>query len=187
MLFLVDSCIPARQWTDICNTRCSILSRFSHFHVSHFPPLQSGAANSCLAFSTPATWCRIFMSRNFMSRIFSVPTEPCTARCAADCDVERGSAMTSVVRGRLGGDVIWTLDDRLHKVITTTPRPSRPSLRCLHSSSHRLLCLRICSLPPMNPREVCPWTQSVDDPSPSPPRRTAIKRTKLTSTWISYL
>jgi len=26
------------QWTDICNTRCSILSRFSHFHVSHFPP-----------------------------------------------------------------------------------------------------------------------------------------------------
>ena len=36
VLFLVDSCIPARQWTDICNTRCSILSRFSHFHVSHF-------------------------------------------------------------------------------------------------------------------------------------------------------
>ena len=46
VLFLVDSCIPARQWTDICNTRRSILSRFSHFHVpqfhvSHFqrPPL----------------------------------------------------------------------------------------------------------------------------------------------------
>ena len=36
VLFLVDSCIPARQWTDICNTRCSMLSRFSHFHVSHF-------------------------------------------------------------------------------------------------------------------------------------------------------
>jgi len=36
VLFLVDSCIPARQWTDICNTRCSILSRFSHFHVSNF-------------------------------------------------------------------------------------------------------------------------------------------------------
>jgi len=34
--------------------------------------LQVGAANSCLAFSTPATWCRIFMSRKFMSRIFSV-------------------------------------------------------------------------------------------------------------------
>jgi len=31
VLFLVYSCIPARQWTDICNTRCSILSRFSHF------------------------------------------------------------------------------------------------------------------------------------------------------------
>jgi len=30
-------------------------------------------AFSCLAFSTPATWCRIFMSRNFMSRICSVP------------------------------------------------------------------------------------------------------------------
>jgi len=28
------------EWTD--NTRCSILSRFSHFHVSHFPPLQGG-------------------------------------------------------------------------------------------------------------------------------------------------
>ena len=36
-----------------------------HFHLSHFPPLQSGAANSCLAFSTPATWRRIFMSRIF--------------------------------------------------------------------------------------------------------------------------
>ena len=54
VLFLVDSCIPARQWTDICNTRCSILSRFSQFHVSHFPPLQHGAAFSSLAFSTPA-------------------------------------------------------------------------------------------------------------------------------------
>jgi len=74
VLFLVDSCIPARQWTDICNARCSILSRFSHFHVSHFPPLQAGAANSCLAFSTPATWWRIFISSNFMSRIFSVPS-----------------------------------------------------------------------------------------------------------------
>jgi len=70
---LVYSCIPARQWTDIRNTRCSILSRFSHFHVSQFPPLQVGAANSCLAFSTPATRCRIFMSRKFMTRIFSVP------------------------------------------------------------------------------------------------------------------
>jgi len=51
VLFLVDSCIPARQWTDICNTRCSIISRFSHFHVSHFPPLQHGAAFSCPAIS----------------------------------------------------------------------------------------------------------------------------------------
>ena len=51
VLFLVDSCIPVRQWTDICNTRCSILSRFSHFHVSHFPPLQHGAAFSCPAIS----------------------------------------------------------------------------------------------------------------------------------------
>ena len=42
-------------------------------HVSYFPPLHSGAANSCLAFSTLAFWCHIFMSRNFMSRIFSVP------------------------------------------------------------------------------------------------------------------
>jgi len=34
-----------------CNTRCSILSRFSHFHVSHIPPLQHGAAFSCPAIS----------------------------------------------------------------------------------------------------------------------------------------
>ena len=51
VLFLVDSCIPARQWTDICNTRCSILSLFSHFHVSRFPPLQHGTAFSCPAIS----------------------------------------------------------------------------------------------------------------------------------------
>ena len=51
VLFLVYSCIPGGQWTDICNTRCSILSRFSHFHVSQFPPLQVGAASSCLALS----------------------------------------------------------------------------------------------------------------------------------------
>jgi len=71
VLFLVYSCIPAQQWTDICNTRCSIgpiLSRFSHFHVSHFPPLQHDAAFSCPAISTLARWCR-----KFMSRIFSVP------------------------------------------------------------------------------------------------------------------
>ena len=47
----IFKCIPARQWTDICNTRCSILSRFSHFHVSHFPPQQHGAAFSCPAIS----------------------------------------------------------------------------------------------------------------------------------------
>ena len=80
----IFKCIPARQWTDICNTRCSILSRFLHF-----PPLQSGATNSCLAFSTPATWCRIFISRILYpcnpvlhfhvshSRIFSVPQCSC--------------------------------------------------------------------------------------------------------------
>ena len=66
VLFLVD--IPARQWTDICNTRCSILSRFSHF-----PPLQHGAAFSCLAFSTLAILCR-----RFMSSVFSVPEETFT-------------------------------------------------------------------------------------------------------------
>ena len=59
----------ATRWTDICNTRCSMLSRFSHFHVSqfppcklvpqihvsHFPPLQHGAAFSC-----PASSCLAF-------------------------------------------------------------------------------------------------------------------------------
>jgi len=62
VLFLVYLCIPARQWTDICNTRCSILSRFSHFHVSHFLPLKHGAAfscpaSSCLAFSASPSVC----------------------------------------------------------------------------------------------------------------------------------
>ena len=64
VLFLVDSCIPARQWTDICNMRCSILSRFSHFHVWHFPLLQHGAAFSC-----PAISCLAFSaspSRQFL-------------------------------------------------------------------------------------------------------------------------
>jgi len=64
VLFLVDSCIPARQWSDICNTRCSILSRFSHFHVSHFPPLQSGAAFSC-----PATSCLAFSASPIQPQI----------------------------------------------------------------------------------------------------------------------
>ena len=60
VLYLVDSCIPARQWTDM---------QHAVFHSIAF------LAFSCLAYSTPATWCRIFMSRNFMSRIFSVPDE----------------------------------------------------------------------------------------------------------------
>ena len=36
---------------------CAILPRF--------PPLQSGAAFSSPAFSTPAVWCRVFQSRVF--------------------------------------------------------------------------------------------------------------------------
>ena len=112
VLFLVDSCIPARQWTDICNMRCSILSRFSHFHVSHFPPLQVGAAKSCLAFSTAATWCRIFMSRNFMSRIFSVPP--------------RGSFCLSRPRLCLGLEPIASPQLRLEVSTSVLPLP-RPS------------------------------------------------------------
>ena len=80
VLFLVDSCIPARQWTDICNTRCSILSRFSHIHVSHFPPLQHGAAFSypavsCLAFSaSPGTdaWVSVLLLSDVFPDIFGV-------------------------------------------------------------------------------------------------------------------
>jgi len=76
VLFLVYSCIPARQLTDICSTRCSILSRFSHFHVSHFPPLQYGTAfscpaSSCLAFSASPCWwqlCKAFNCRIFNCR-----------------------------------------------------------------------------------------------------------------------
>ena len=51
MLFLVYSCIPARQRTDICNTRCSILSRLA-FSTPAF--LQHGAAFSCPACSRVA-------------------------------------------------------------------------------------------------------------------------------------
>ena len=50
-----------------------------HFHVSHFPPVQSGAENSCLAFSTLAFWCRRFMSRIFHPCIFDRPVFSCLA------------------------------------------------------------------------------------------------------------
>ena len=36
-------------------------------------PLHFHAADSFLAVSTPAFWCRCFLSRCFMSRVFSVP------------------------------------------------------------------------------------------------------------------
>ena len=43
-----------------------------HFNVP-FPPLQYCSAFSFLAFCTPAKCSRIFLFRNFISRIFSVP------------------------------------------------------------------------------------------------------------------
>ena len=49
---------------------CSAMDRHMQHEVFHTIAF---LAFSCLAFSTPATWCRIFMPRNFMSRIFSVP------------------------------------------------------------------------------------------------------------------
>ena len=51
---------------------CSAMDRHMQHAVFHNIAF---LAFSCLAFSTPAKWCRIFMSRNFMSRIFSVPVE----------------------------------------------------------------------------------------------------------------
>ena len=68
VLFLVYSYIPARQWIDICNNRCSILSRFSHFHVLHFPPLQHGAAFSC-----PASSCLAFSASPSKQRYYCAP------------------------------------------------------------------------------------------------------------------
>ena len=44
-----------------------------YFHVSHFPPLQSGAENSCLAFSTPA----FLTVSHFQSPLWTVSLE-CT-------------------------------------------------------------------------------------------------------------
>ena len=49
---------------------CSAMDRHMQHAVFHTIAF---LAFSCLAFSTPATWFRIFMSRDFMSRIFSVP------------------------------------------------------------------------------------------------------------------
>ena len=49
---------------------CSAMDKHMQHSVFHTIAF---LAFSCLAFSTPATWCRIFMSRKFMSRIFSVP------------------------------------------------------------------------------------------------------------------
>ena len=51
---------------------CSAMDRHMQHAVFHNIAF---LAFSCLAFSTLATWCRIFVSRNFMSRIFSVPVE----------------------------------------------------------------------------------------------------------------
>ena len=44
---------------------CRLVPRFS---LPRFPPLQSGAAFSTPASSTPAVWCRVFHSR-----VFSAP------------------------------------------------------------------------------------------------------------------
>ena len=49
---------------------CSAMDRHMQHSVFHTIAF---LAFSCLTFSTPETWCRIFMSRKFMSRIFSVP------------------------------------------------------------------------------------------------------------------
>ena len=49
---------------------CSAMDRHMQHAVFHTIAF---LVFSCLAFSTPATWCHIFMSRNFVSRIFSVP------------------------------------------------------------------------------------------------------------------
>ena len=49
---------------------CSAMDRHMQHAVFHTIAF---LVFSCLAFSTPATWCHIFMSRNFVSSIFSVP------------------------------------------------------------------------------------------------------------------
>ena len=50
----------------------SVMDRHMQHSVFHTRPI-AFLAFSCPAFSTPATWCRIFMSRKFVSRIFNVP------------------------------------------------------------------------------------------------------------------
>ena len=111
VLFLVDSCIPARQWTDICNTRCSILSRFSHFHVpqfhvSHFqrPRLQLPPQQGCCQFCC-------LVNRGTMG-VNSLPKT--VTRQRRDCDLNPGPS---------------TLNTRL---------PSRPTARI--STRNRKQC-----------------------------------------------
>ena len=78
----MHSCSAMDRHT-VCNTRCSILSRFSHFHVSHFTPLQHGAAflcpaSSCLAFSASphwqvaTTWSMFYANRPFLVSCFNL-------------------------------------------------------------------------------------------------------------------
>ena len=55
---------------------CSAMDRHMQHSVFHTIAF---LAFSYLAFSTPATWCRIFMSRKFMSHIFSVPDKSSAA------------------------------------------------------------------------------------------------------------
>jgi len=65
--------LAAKSGALSCRLMHSCLAMDRHMQHAVFHTI-AFLAFSCLAFSTPATWCRIFMSRNFMFRIFSVPS-----------------------------------------------------------------------------------------------------------------
>ena len=121
MLFFVDSCIPARQWTDICNTRCSILSRFSHFHVpqfhvSHFqrPRLQLPPQQGCCQFCC-------LVNRGTMG-VNSLPKT--VTRQRRDCDLNPGP---STLNTRLPSRPTARISTRNRKQCRVVAKPTHDS------------------------------------------------------------
>ena len=113
---------------------CSAMDRHMQHAVFHTIAF---LAFSCLAFSTPTAWCRIFMSRNFMSRIFSVP-------CGSDASFRQNSSDHLFCYGRIPRIAYWTLRYVVgwFAVVTTRPQSASISLTANVTKTTRRLTTR---------------------------------------------
>jgi len=66
---------PPVIWCHVFHSRVFHPYLVPRFPLLHFPPPSSGATFSTPAFSTLATWWRVFHSRIFHSRVFSAPAD----------------------------------------------------------------------------------------------------------------